>query len=607
MPPFRHRIDRALSCAFYHVNNNIDKTLHRGYSVHKGNMDFIKLRRKVPPIDASTPLCVIDFLTDIYGVKYTSIENQIQALSNDNIYPIIPRSGKEWDAGVWMTLARFVNPNIEWKTKHLYRAFTSIINPPPVHRRFGIRTNATPDIGDVLDAYALCYEYNIPTTRDTSFNDMTLELFIRMSPVGCRALLTTEMSKHVREMYTENDLSITVMDEPLLSDDRAVNIHPYSESDALMMGWRHGLELSLADSKLVEYYNHTLTGASNLWQCERCQYIAKINPHRLVFGVYFNPRVPIEYYTPEKLNMLAALEGINGTTQEKYSELTALAYLTNFHHLLQPEVSATHTPYLKEAFSDVPRVLIVSYGVLSFYRDEFDKSTMTAYSIHELTHMFKSKESFVNPETNERFPEHAISKLTRICKALHLSKTTEEIKNACREMLQVIEVTRDKENGTKTRVVEWVNMVRQNNAVELVVQTLLALLYTAMYMRKWDGVSAFPIRSAPQEVMTAEHDDRVYKSLEEFERLDGSISNVVSLMPLLKYEFECFQIITDPFEGLTIQQRIDIVKKGNTITEQHSCVMWSSNLLITSSYYYLMNLGYTPSSFHIGELVHMAE
>lgn len=572
------------------------------------NTSMLKLRRRMPEVHSDTPLCVIDFLTDIYGLKHSmSIAERIAELNHGNIYTSIPRSGKDWNDDVWISIARFVNPMIEWNTKKLYTAFTTIMNPYIVYRRFGIRNNASPEIGDVIDAYLACYENNIITTQNTTYNDMTLSLFFEKSPIACRALLSTEVKSHVKTMYEENDLAI-VMDEPTInhSDDHP-NIHPYTEADALKMGWKHGFELSLADSKLVEYYNHVVVGASGMWQCERCQSISKINPHRLVFGVYFNPRVPIEYYSPEKLTILASLEGIQGTTIEKYSELTALAYLTNFHHLLQPEVSATCTPYLKEEFADIPRVLIVSYGVMSFYRDEFDQSDMTAYSIPELTHMFQSKESFVNPETNERFPEHAINKLMRLCHALHSSKTTGNVRDACLEMLQVIEATRDKENGRRALVNKWINTIKESNSIPIVVETLTALLHAAMFMRKWDGVGAYPIRTASSEIMTAEHDDRVYESLKEFARLDTSIGKAVSLMPLYKYEFECFQVITDAYEGLNIQQRIDIVMKGNTITEQHSCVMWSSNLLITSSYYYLLKLGQAPTTFHIGELVNMSE
>lgn len=570
-------------------------------------MVSIVLRRYTVPIGRETPLCVIDHLSEIYGIPDSlPILERITHINDDSIRIRIPRSGKEWTNDTWRMIGRFVNPRIDWNQHRLYKAFLSILASPIIHRRYGIKNNDSPEIGDVIDAYNLCSSFKIPLSSTTTYNDMTLSIFIVQSPLSLRALSFTDGYAQVQSAYEENDPSMVLMPDPECIT-TTPRYPPVSEADALALGWKMDVELSLADSKLVEYYHQTLTGDGAIPQCDRCQHIFRTNQHRLRFGVYFNPRAPFEYYTHKQISCLAVLEGIKGTPQEKYTELVAMSVMDNFHHLLQPEVKETCTPYSHEPYTSIDKLLIVSYGVMTFYREDFDMSTMSAYSIPELTHMFKSNGTFVNSLTQERFPEHAIGKLVRLCHILRASASNGEVREACRELLQVIELVKERECGNKEIVDRWAEVFRASTSMmKDAVAVLNKLLHAGMYMRKWDGMSEYPIKTVPPGVMTIEHDDRVYQTIEEFEKLDAGLNRMVSSMPLMKYEFSCFSIVTDPFEGLTIQQRIDIVKQGNTTPVQNSCVMWSSNLFITSSYYYLMILDHAPTDFHIGELVHMS-
>lgn len=562
-------------------------------------MEFIRLQRKTI-INNKTPLIVIDYLCFNYNIseKLTNLE-KIDRL-NEYEFDHVSSKGSEWTEKDWKKIARFVNPNVSWELKNLYQAFVHILQDPK-YKVFGEKNNYNPEIGDLIDAYNECLRLNIEIPIDISYNTMTTLIFLYSISTEYCSLLNTNIPKRtILEAFYQNDLS--VISPPLDLDITEPNFPPKSEYDAFYAALKKNIDLSLADCKLVEYYR-----PNELYISETLQKVNKVNPYRLKIGHYFNPRIPREFYTDQQINEMAILEGISADTNEKYENLLELSYLNNFHHLLQPEVNQVESLYLKEPFEDINPLTIVSYGVLSFFPDEFKRNNLTGYTISELSHMFKSNKNFTNEILGDKFPDHAINKLERICRGLlHNSKVIPNVKADCTLLLQTIEITREIERNDREEIKLWVSQVNPEN-INYVVLCLQTLMKAGFYMRKWDGTNNLPINIVSKEPLTEAEEDKVYAEIKEFEKIDNEIGNLVSKMPLIKHEFNNFQIITDKFEGQNIAERLEIVKKGNTVNEMSSCIKCSSNLIITSGYYYLLMINEPIKVFNIKDLRYVSE
>ena len=123
------------------------------------------------------------------------------------------------------------------------------------------------------------------------------------------------------------------------------------------------------------------------------------------------------------------------------------------------------------------------------------------------------------------------------------------------------------------------------------------LLNIAMYMRNWDGVSEYPLTSEATNFSEERQiivDDRVTQALIEFDKIvkEHFLGKDILILPLIMYvkESNKFVVVTDPTEGLTIGDRIKIVKKGE-YTGQNSCIRLTSNRFCATSYYYMVLIG----------------
>ena len=89
-------------------------------------------------------------------------------------------------------------------------------------------------------------------------------------------------------------------------------------------------------------------------------------------------------------------------------------------------------------------------------------------------------------------------------------------------------------------------------------------------------------------------------SISQFEeecRQNPKIGKIIKNLPLVQYRGGKYVKSNSNHEGITIQDRIDIVKKGET-TSISSCIRMSSNWFIASAHKYITILG-LPAPFDI--------
>lgn len=90
------------------------------------------------------------------------------------------------------------------------------------------------------------------------------------------------------------------------------------------------------------------------------------------------------------------------------------------------------------------------------------------------------------------------------------------------------------------------------------------------------------------------------KVTEAMAQLDNSCAKrpshaaAVKNLPLVLFKHNSFIKSTSDFEGLTIGDRVEILRAGENITQISSCMRITSNWLASSAYKYLTFLDMTP-------------
>lgn len=184
-----------------------------------------------------------------------------------------------------------------------------------------------------------------------------------------------------------------------------------------------------------------------------------------------------------------------------------------------------------------------------------------------------------------------------------------ELKKDAKVLLDTIEVVFSHTNYQKKEVVEWAGRVAVDETVkDLVRKALHEVMRIGMYCRGWKGGKReYVVAEPPKEkqVNLISMAKKLMKSIKIMDKIEEKLEDgsKVRNLPLFIHNGQTFEKSTDMFEGLTIGERVDILKEGEGTTKMSSCVRMTSNWLISSSYYYLLHMGEQPQ-FSIDFLTH---
>jgi hypothetical protein len=138
--------------------------------------------------------------------------------------------------------------------------------------------------------------------------------------------------------------------------------------------------------------------------------------------------------------------------------------------------------------------------------------------------------------------------------------------------------------------------------------TFRYLLHLGMFMRGWIGSGDYPVTSAPvppgREIELAVNVTNAIGSYESSCRSLGRIGTQINNLPLVIYKDKEYQVSNQINEGLTIQDRINIIKEGERTRNVQSCIRLSSNWICSSAHKYIISLG-LPEPFDVFNLRHI--
>lgn len=602
-------------------------------------------------VHENMPICVLAEIADAHGIRYDAqhiaspkfIHNLVDKIKTTQV----PLLSEELTPPELSCIARFVNSRVQWNRSKLLEAYNYLVkftisDDPLTHITPDFRAELqTPKHTRALNAcvlYKICLYHKIHVHAHTSIENMAY--YVRMlfeAPDALLRRVSFLIQKRATHTMLVNILALSAIEtpdpDPKINTSVAYNVYPSLNVDhdilttlyatlndvrALrertdpttpagaigLAAMNYGIDISRTAAPLKEYQmlkivNRTNYIPSDPWMAYWYQ------RNSLMFNLRetFNPIFPRHYYT--SLAGLVDSEGYTTTEAENqdHYELLQMAYVSEtFYEGEYPHLTRRET--LIDDIQDVP------YGELLCYGQP--DNAMHPISVQDLIHMFRTNQNFTNPfAQNCVFSENAIRKLKRLAQRSTgpvLNKgITPETALARRELLDVITEVESfalvNDNHCRMLMQHYRNAAPDTK--EDIRKLLYTLLHIAMYMRGWDGTGDFPVEHAPvppeREPEVALSVTTAITNYERMVRSFGKLGYFLDNLPLVRWRGSEYQQSTSHEDGLTLGERIRIVKAGDSTKNIASCIRLSSNWLASSAHRYISVLG-LPAPFNIHAL-----
>lgn len=595
-------------------------------------------------IDDQTPYCVLAEIGDAHGVNYdyaqfnnpNYIRNFIDSINTTDIVAVRP----PYEHRQCQYIVRFINNRCEWRRQVLEEAFIFLQRymgnnyslPSDPNFRYGLQTPTSTSSLNACVLYKLCRHYGITVSRDITIEQMATAIRLLLQPVVVIRNLVTERSLRAEKallinmllrtpQFSEININTLNMDEGHHANDPVTydildttqrhlrepgrawkRILPESNNEAVVLAAiNYKIDLTHANNPLFEY--QLLANSPYIPSDEHLRRILQRNRNYLRLDINFNPILPPSLYLEEDLRVMALNEGYlaaDFATATIY-ELLQVAYVSNtFYSGWYPTISNAGTLFSGDEILELDDNVIICYGC----RNE----QLTALRYSELTMAFQTAHNFVNPLVRNGFFEPiSIRKL----KIMTSHPRPGESIQASQERHQLYTTILETEifndiNNERARELRTVYLAADAQIQQRMQQALTYLFEMAVYMRGWMGPRTdYPIERAPSDP-AQQHvvDQNVTTAIQRFEGECyelGDPGRLILRLPLLRYQSEHpglrpgeFTASADSNQGLTIQDRITIVKEGDSSRNTNSCIRLSSNWFAASAYRYMQVVGMVP-------------
>jgi len=257
------------------------------------------------------------------------------------------------------------------------------------------------------------------------------------------------------------------------------------------------------------------------------------------------------------------------------------------------------TPIVWETVSKVGNHSIICFGILETH--------LTAFTYNELADYIQYSKGFVNPLDGDQypFPKLAIRKLKNLTKIIHPGETEDEV-NARKKLARSIELGELFTKEINLKIKEFYLYCERLEPEDKanIYKLLIEFFHLAMLTRGWDpdNDERYPIEIALVANQN-EVDIRVTQAIRSFELFCENLGDMGTKfleLPLVKYRGG-WQHSNSATEGLTIGERLQILKHGDDHNHQNSCMRLTSNWFSASIYRYMTIVGLEPP-FNIEKL-----
>ena len=606
-------------------------------------------------ITQDTPLCVLLEIADAHGINYSVDDLNDKHFSHHLLSTINQTKIKNIIYPIsnikhWKYLARFINKYIPWSRNKLVVAYEYLTNISseilnldkiPLEFNHGLQTVENPYSLNACVLYRICRNYNINLCYQTTINHMTYAIKLLRTDTN---ILISKSRHFIEKEAKHSDLVNMLLNLPKQNIPEKQIIKDYSEQPSPVTNYNilTGLHKQLTNVKMLQErvvpstvdgsvalaaINFGIDISKSKYPLEEYEILKSKhrfdykpsdkwlnywygeNPDIFNLNTTFNPLFPIGYYDKKHLIDLAKREGY--TDKEINSnnpyELLQLAYTSEtFYQGVTPNLKEKETIINLDKLDEIPYGQLLSYG----QRDIL----LRPITMEELIEMFNANQNFTSPFGAEKiFSATAINKLKYILQCPHgpnpsirITPETLKIRNDLLEIINCIQLKYDDKSSYELISTYKNADSKTKNAIK---KTFDILLLLSMQMRGMlNEKDKYPIEIA---IVLEENKGQVAlnvtKSIESFQnscKSLGKIGTIINNLPLVKYKDGVYQPSISKDEGLTIGERIDIVKEGENSKNIKSCIRMSSNWLASSAHKYIKVLGF-PNPFDIFKLSHI--
>lgn len=572
------------------------------------------LARKIfcPEITENTPICVLEeLISDQFSLEgvdeddpnyYQFLLDRLDEISLCEKH----HSVKE--------VSLFLNPEVapeQWKPEQLERAaqflFRCSQNPDeiPFNFEMGYQTPSKLYRVNLFILYKFCRLHSIQTTVFTSkdelekavklfrnFDDeLLLKQFNRYLILGQRNLLVAAMAQSELPLpeidFVTPAASLEEYPKQCCSlDDKKLEIfmgkvaessqtfEPNNNLAAVILAaLRYRLDLSYCADPLLEYHLLVENGIQGYIPNDSWMgHWRSKNPELFDLTCTFNPWFPKSFYYYERLGE-RLLERQKETIPERgkiYQRLLELEREDGIFCGIRPGVLNRETPIILADIEEFASCDILTYCA---FRDSQKK--LYAISKDELVDYLLQRNDFVTPFTADLiFSDKVLEKINH-----HLAN--EDVANKIEQTKAIVRSNNELLRSFKNKYLTA--EVTQKEKVKNVLNKLVEL---SMYMRGWSGEGPYPIEVAitPTEFFESLLVN-VTNSMNDLEELSQELDELNLLdLPLMSYRDNNYLISTNPLDGLTIRDRLTIVREGEDGKNEASCIRISSNWLAASAH-----------------------
>ncbi len=320
------------------------------------------------------------------------------------------------------------------------------------------------------------------------------------------------------------------------------------------------------------------------------------NPNFTDLNMYFNPYLPRNAYSSEILDhhiSLFSYQESDFFPLSSYFILQELHLENNFYLGFHPNIKNVETPIHLDMIDSLKSEEIVCFGV----REEF----LNAATWRELKDCFENTKMFTNPFEKKRiFSKDQIDRLYKLGRWIlssheniasaqkhkYLFETySPEILTEIKECLFVINQIKliDSHNFEFLKDKVLIFNSRSPKEKDIILSGFEKLFELSMFMRGWNKSNELPIEHS-YTTDTEESQKRIIECIFELDEINKNTHDFIYGLPLMLWKGEFVQSLTIE-QGLSIGDRIDIVKRGET-DGIYSCVRMTSNVLGSSYYFY---------------------
>ena len=602
---------------------------------------YILNRQRITGIlNENTPSCIVKEILQAHSIcKVKAIESipelMIEIKRIDAYKPMTLR--EPLGDRDWRYLATFVNIDCStWTKNTILEAYNHMINFDRKNIKdivYGQKTYNNTSLYNACMLYSVCKEYDIATKWNmkpeqmmqaisnlslsiTSLREQINSYILKANKVEIVNLLNNFhkieglIDPETADISTPKSLPPLIELNPSdikdsfqkLNDTKYLLSHtnPKSHSDAVILAALiYNVNITESSSPFNEYYK--------LREAKGIQFYVPYDPvfkekflrNHLWYDLTFNWEPKLTHiYDQEGLKKLCMHEGYENEDFRGYG-FEALLQLSriSMNVFLGKNVYTfdTHTPILMDCIDDLTNQECITLGNL-------ETKELKTFSLIELANHFSEYKEFKNPlNISEVLEKRIINKIKLYAtnsNHIHFLEVAEEVENWKKYSNGITESLRTAYSSSMS-----------------ISKILYKILEAGMYMRGWKVSSeAYPIKSIATnhtedkqyqiEINVHNSIDDIFKSILTYSE---DIQKVIKTLPLQKYSVndktgERFFIVSpDPDDGKSVFERLEYVREGDKHKNTKSCIRLSSNIILSTMYYYICSLGLNEP-FRMSEL-----